>query len=305
MANISSTSTAPTAPRRPARRKMPRWIPLLARGLSAATPHLAAALFAHLFVRPQRRKILPQERALLLSAAARPLPMASGRQVPIYEWLPLNRDRRIRDEAPLPTVLLVHGFGGNSAQMTGFVPPLLAAGYRVVAFDAPAHGAAPGATCALPEVLEDVVGVASRLGPLAGVVAHSAGATAVMAGLVQGIRAERVVLLSPMSDLQSFMRRVASQSGFSPRVVELAQKRIEVRYDHPLAELAGVRLARQLHQPALILQDSADKMVPLAEVEDLAKSWPEAELSLSAGLGHNRILKDKKVIERVTEYLAS
>ena len=43
-----------------------------------------------------------------------------------------------------PAVLLMHGWGGARAQMTGFVDPLLAAGYRVVAYDQPAHGESNG-----------------------------------------------------------------------------------------------------------------------------------------------------------------
>src|SRR5687767_1052462 len=39
-----------------------------------------------------------------------------------------------------PAVLLMHGWGGARAQMTGFVDPLLFAGYRVVAYDQPGHG---------------------------------------------------------------------------------------------------------------------------------------------------------------------
>ena len=42
-----------------------------------------------------------------------------------------------------PSVLLMHGWGGSRAQMTGFVEPLLKAGYRVVAYDQPAHGDIP------------------------------------------------------------------------------------------------------------------------------------------------------------------
>src|SRR6188474_1182869 len=38
-----------------------------------------------------------------------------------------------------PKILLMHGWGGSRAQMTGFVGPLLSAGYRVVAYDQPAH----------------------------------------------------------------------------------------------------------------------------------------------------------------------
>ena len=46
-----------------------------------------------------------------------------------------------------PTVVLVHGWGGNRAQLAAtFVEPLVAAGLRVVAYDAPSHGVSgPGA----------------------------------------------------------------------------------------------------------------------------------------------------------------
>jgi pimeloyl-ACP methyl ester carboxylesterase len=51
-----------------------------------------------------------------------------------------------------PSVLLMHGWGGARAQMTGFVEPLLAAGYRVVAYDQPAHGESDGKTTNVLEV---------------------------------------------------------------------------------------------------------------------------------------------------------
>ncbi|MFW6193451.1 MAG: alpha/beta hydrolase [Gemmatimonadota bacterium] len=44
-----------------------------------------------------------------------------------------------------PTVLLVHGWSSHTGHMTGFVDPLLRRGFRVVAFDGPAHGRSPGA----------------------------------------------------------------------------------------------------------------------------------------------------------------
>src|SRR6266542_5147557 len=51
-----------------------------------------------------------------------------------------------------PAILLMHGWGGARAQMTGFVDPLLAAGYRVVAYDQPAHGESDGKTTNLLEI---------------------------------------------------------------------------------------------------------------------------------------------------------
>ena len=39
-----------------------------------------------------------------------------------------------------PTVYLVHGWGGHRGQLRSLVEPLVDAGLRVVAYDAPAHG---------------------------------------------------------------------------------------------------------------------------------------------------------------------
>ncbi|MGZ5446135.1 MAG: alpha/beta hydrolase [Thermoanaerobaculia bacterium] len=39
-----------------------------------------------------------------------------------------------------PAVLLVHGWGGHAAQFQSFVEPLVRAGFRAIAFDAPSHG---------------------------------------------------------------------------------------------------------------------------------------------------------------------
>src|SRR5512134_2629570 len=51
-----------------------------------------------------------------------------------------------------PSVLLMHVWGGARAQMTGFVDPLLFAGYRVVAYDQPAHGESAGKMTNLLEI---------------------------------------------------------------------------------------------------------------------------------------------------------
>ena len=41
-------------------------------------------------------------------------------------------------------VLLIHGWNGRGTQLSAFVKPLLHSGFRVLAFDAPAHGKSSG-----------------------------------------------------------------------------------------------------------------------------------------------------------------
>ncbi|HET8647659.1 MAG TPA: alpha/beta fold hydrolase, partial [Vicinamibacteria bacterium] len=48
-----------------------------------------------------------------------------------------------------PAVLLMHGWGGSSAQLGRLVPPLLQRGFSVAALDAPAHGRSPGRLASL------------------------------------------------------------------------------------------------------------------------------------------------------------
>ena len=43
-----------------------------------------------------------------------------------------------------PTVLLAHGWESRGTHWGAFVPPLVEAGFRAVAVDAPAHGDSPG-----------------------------------------------------------------------------------------------------------------------------------------------------------------
>lgn len=305
VSTASSTQTTKSKQTTQQRSPLPKWVSLATRGLSFLSPALAARLFAFFFTRPGRQKLPQHERDWLLQAAAQPMRLASGEEVPLYEWRGAPCLLGVRDEAPLPTVLLVHGFGGRAGQMGGFAAPLVAAGYRVVAFDAPAHGAAEGARSSLPEMLEVTKEVAARFGTLAGVVAHSNGAAAVIAALTQGLQAEKVALLAPMPDLESYMKRLARQLGFSPRVAQIAQKRIETRYGLPFSALKASRLAPQLLQPALILQDRTDRTVPLAEVEELAQNWPSAQLLVSSGLGHRRLLRDTAAIASVVAHFGA
>lgn len=90
----------------------------------------------------------------------------------------------------------MHGWHGRGAQLGAFAAPLVAAGFRVVAFDAPAHGRTPGASTNLPEVSEALLKVAAAFAPLHGVIAHSFGVASTLTAMTQGLAPQRVVAVS-------------------------------------------------------------------------------------------------------------
>ncbi len=203
-------------------------------------------------------------------------------------------------------VYLLHGWGGWRGQLGGFVAPLVAAGHRVVALDAPSHGESePGALgprrSTAIEFADALTAVADRYGPASGVVAHSLGCTAAALAIAEGMPSGRLVLVAPNADVLTKTATMADHLGYTDRT--------RTRFDDRLARLAGRPLAdfdlTGMHglPRTLVVHDRADKEVPYADGARLADAWPSARLETTDGLGHQRILRDPAVIEHVVRFL--
>jgi hypothetical protein len=53
----------------------------------------------------------------------------------------------------------------------------------------------------------------------------------------------------------------------------------------------------------LVLHDRDDKEVPLRAGREIARAWPGAELFVTNGLGHQRILRDPRAMEMVVGFV--
>jgi len=74
-----------------------------------------------------------------------------------------------------PVIILVHGWSGRGLQLAAFAAPLVAAGFRVIAFDAPGHGRSPGNRTNIFNFQQVLSDIAIKFGPVHGIVAHSFG----------------------------------------------------------------------------------------------------------------------------------
>ncbi len=99
-----------------------------------------AQRLATAFLTPRRVAAQPEELALLARARHETLPASAAGPdapaLPCWVWEP--------GPHAAAAVLLVHGWDSRGSHLGAWVPPLLRAGVRVLAFDAPAHGDAPG-----------------------------------------------------------------------------------------------------------------------------------------------------------------
>ncbi len=275
---------------------------------SFLAPGTAAYCLENLFLTPTRLRLRNRERDIMDQARQETAHLADGRAFPLYLW---GQQGDFWGEGDLwgrknaPTVLLVHGWAGRASQLAAFVEPLLKQGFRVAAFDAPAHGEAPGKQMSLPEMGDVVEACARLLGPLDSIVAHSLGAAGTTLALGRGLELRRVVYLAPPENPGEFPYRAAAYLGFSEEVAQRLQRRLEKRFDFRFAEGRGTFIGPKLRIPLLAVHDVDDKEVKYQESERLVKAWPGARLFSTHGLGHNRILRDKKVVAEAVGFLAA
>lgn len=203
-----------------------------------------------------------------------------------------------------PTVLLAHGWGGCAAQFAGWIKPLSQAGYRILSYDAPAHGASEGTLASAPANAGTLKALAEwHGGPIHGIIGHSLGAIATTLALAAGVQTERVIFLAPICYVYDGLKNHGLREGLSEDEADALVTYFETEFSSDLSLLSA--LQRVATPPALTLfHDRADESVPFAEAETIAAHWPGAKLIEVPRVGHTRILLSRGVIQQALSALA-
>ncbi|MCZ6545688.1 MAG: alpha/beta hydrolase [Chloroflexi bacterium] len=271
--------------------RFPRLVSLIMRLGAVIAPNLASRLFAKQFLTPWRAATPGRERVWTVGAKRRTVRCGDYDLAVSYAGL------------GGPQVLLVHGWSGRGSQLGAFIEPLLDAGYEVNWFDLPAHGRSSGKQAGFVDAVDAVENVIRWLGGAHTVIAHSMGAAATTLAAARGADIGRMVYLASPDDVGSFLTTVGDLIGLPQSVITGAQSHIEQTYDVRFEDLIPTRHAAELTQPLLALHDRDDREVTVEEVERLTHAWPDAELRLTQGLGHRRILRDPDVIRQVVDFV--
>ncbi|MBI5040381.1 MAG: alpha/beta hydrolase [Gammaproteobacteria bacterium] len=220
---------------------------------------------------------------------------SAGRLLARYQW----------GAADAPGILLIHGWNGRGLQLGAFAAPLVSAGFRVVAFDAPGHGDSPGNSTHIFDYAQAIQTIANSSGPpLAGAIAHSFGVPAVARALLQGLDLPRLISIAAPADAEFLVQRFAKHLDIPATVVAAMRARIEHRFGMDIfLRLSTEAMLTGQTIPGLILHDRNDRDVPATHADRLQRAWRDARVIYTEGLGHNRILRDPAVIAAAVEFL--
>lgn len=209
-----------------------------------------------------------------------------------------------------PTVLLVHGWGSDSSSMIGFVKPLLALGFQVASFDAPAHGESAGNKTTMTRFVKAVGAVIKSLDNVQVIVGHSLGSIASVAAIAHANprhaeAVKRLVLIAAPASLSTVLERWSTnrRQQLPPAVIGKVYDRLHVQNGVPVSHWDISVLGAAMDVPVLVIHDEHDPVVPLTEAQKLMRSLKNVRLEQTSGLGHSRILSAAPVKELITGFI--
>ena len=271
-------------------------IQTLLRSLERVAPPLSNKLALWFFFRPIRGKRPSREESILRRARRSRRTMRgyyrqTNNHYQAYEW------------GEGPPVLFVHGWGGRGTQFYRMIERVVEAGFKAVAFDAPAHGDSPGNRTNLleyGEILRDLSGV---YGGFQNIVAHSFGGVASIRALVlDGVPSEKLTILGTPARMDSIFEGFTRQLHITDRSLSSIKCALSELSSGDPEEFSFMTHLPNLHQPLMVLHDREDRSVSIDQGRAIADARPQAEWVSTSGLGHNRILSDPMVVERVLEF---
>jgi pimeloyl-ACP methyl ester carboxylesterase len=269
--------------------------------LQPISPAAAAWLAERLFFTAPRRALSAPARAFLASGRRFTL-RVEGRRVVGWRWG--------ESETGAPIVYLSHGWASRGSRLAAFSTPLLAAGYNVVTYDVPGHGASGWGMTSMPEFARTLLEVVAHAGngrSAHAVIAHSMGCSGTALALSWGLEVERLVFLAPAADPPAWAVPFARALDLRPAVMERlrarSQQRLRVRWD----ELNVCDIAQRLSRrpPLFIVHDRDDTDVAWEDGAAIAAAWPGASLLTTAGLGHRGVTQNADVVRQVMDFVTA
>jgi pimeloyl-ACP methyl ester carboxylesterase len=260
------------------------------RTVGTVAPGVAARWAESIFCRPPRNEPRAFEEAFLATGSPQ-IVQSENQDLAVWVW------------GSGPVVILAHGWGSRAGRFSSLARALADNGFKVVLFDAPAHGASKGEQASLPQFARALRAVADVVGPTYGLIGHSLGGAAVTLAMGNGLGVERAVLVAPPADVVLFSHAFADHLRIPLRAHDAMRRNLENRLQIRWEELHIPTLARRMTTPALIVHDRDDPDVPYAHGEEIARAWPGAELLTTQGLGHRSVVRDADVIRRTLAFL--
>lgn len=200
--------------------------------------------------------------------------------------------------------LLIHGWNGRGTQLITIANMLMRQGYDIVSFDAPGHGKSPKTKTNLREFIISTFEVEKQFGPFDLVIGHSLGGMTTINALKAGLKTKKAVIIGSGDVVEDVIDEFVHQIELKPIISTRIKERFEKQFNEKMSEYCVHAAAQRVDVPVLIIHDTHDGDVDVKAAYAIAKTTKDNQLMITEGLGHRKILGDKKVIEKIKNFVS-
>ena len=269
-----------------------RSLPFIFSTLEKIRPRLSGKFALNLFLTPLRYA-RPEREKKVYDSSKKSFIEVDGYKVAIYEW----------GEGPI--IWMLHGWSGRATQLHAFIDRFVEKGYKIIGVDAPGHGDSSGKKSNVLLFGKALLKLNQIYGPPYAYIGHSLGGAIGFLALKNGIKFQKMVSISAPSIARAVIEESLKKLGATDITVRNMEKIFKERYHEPFENytaLKWVRFAPDI--PILIIHDEGDKDAPFHHGEALSRELPNAEFYTTQGLGHMQILRDKKTVDKVVDFIS-
>ncbi|WP_010256028.1 alpha/beta hydrolase [Myroides injenensis] len=276
--------------------EIPKGLIITGKVLQFLSKNWAAKFAQNLFVTPIKFKSPKREKEMLdKSILTRIAVPALKKDIFVYQY---GTNKKANKKA-----LLIHGWNGRGTQLITIANMLMRQGFDIVSFDAPGHGRSPKTKTNMTEFIAAAFEVEKQFGPFDLVIGHSLGGMTTINALKDGLHAKKAVIIGSGDVVQDIIEDFISQLQLKPIIASKLKDRFEKQFNKTMESYCVHTAAQDLSIPLLIMHDEDDVDVPVKAAYQIKKHSKDAELMITQGLGHRKILGDKKVIEKIKDFI--
>lgn len=203
-----------------------------------------------------------------------------------------------------PTVVLIHGLHSNLGSMVPIAQDLIQQGFKIVLFDAPAHGEAPGVETNPAQIRDVFRKISSQLGEVHALVCHSLGGFWAFCAWGGDFRAKTVVSVAAPATHRFLVEKFVQLGQLNNQIAQGIYKELERQFgDNVWVEFSPSEIVKTIGVPGLIIHGKNDDFVPPAHAGQLQASWGKAKLEMIDDVGHFDVVTSPKVRTLITTYL--
>lgn len=198
----------------------------------------------------------------------------------------------------------------RASRWAPLVTALRERGYSPVAFDAPGHGRSGGRTVTVLEYEEAARLLQAAHGHFEAVVSHSFGSLAAFWALRHTVTADRLISVAGVGEVTFTVDSFAAALRLAPEPAAEFRRQVERRLlpgeTRLWSRFSARHRTREITVPMLLIHDERDRVVPPAQTERVAEAYPtQADVLITRGLGHGRILGAPQTVAAVLDFLAA